>query len=150
MNTATKLATCAGGAALLLATAIDTIAVTGRNVGLPLTGSIELMQAVVLVSSALGLVIATIDQSHARVRLLVDRLSQRNRAAADRLSDSLTFLFLLALLIGSAWISADLWTAHERSELLGVPWRVLRLIANVCLLTACLLLLRRVFERKGP
>lgn len=138
-----------GGLALLLAVAIDTIAVIGRHVGLPLTGSIELMQAVILVSGALSLVVATVDQSHARVRLVVDKLSGNWRDMADRLSSALTMLFYLALLAGSAWLAADLWNGSEQSEWLGVPWRLLRLIANICLLAASLVLLRRVFGKRS-
>jgi len=138
-----------GGVALLLAVAIDTIAVIGRHVGLPLTGSIELMQAVILVSGALSIVVATVEQSHARVRLLVDKLSGNWRDIADRLSSALTMLFYLALLAGSAWLAADLWNGSEQSEWLGVPWRWLRLIANLCLLVAALALLRRVFGKRS-
>ena len=38
-----------GGAAMLVATGTDTLAVLGRNFGLPLIGSIEIVQAAVLV-----------------------------------------------------------------------------------------------------
>lgn len=144
MKSPRDLAIIAGGLALLAATAIDTVAVIGRNIGLPLTGSIELMQAAVLVSGGIGLVIATTEQSHARVRLLVDKLSPTWRALANRLSDTLTLLFFLALLTGSVWLSADLWDAHEQSEVIGVPWRLLRLIANACLLATSVLLLLRI------
>jgi TRAP-type C4-dicarboxylate transport system permease small subunit len=138
-----------GGLALLAATAIDTLAVIGRNVGLPLTGSIELMQAAVLVSGAIGLVIATIEQSHARVRLLVDKLSPKWRLLADRLSDLLTLIFFLALFVGSVWLAVDLWNAHEQSEWLGIPWRLLRLVANLCLFAVCILLLFRIVRRRA-
>src|SRR5690606_16773026 len=74
MKPSMRLLVWAGGVALLFATVIDTIAVIGRHIGLPLAGSIELMQAAVLVSGAVGLLVATIEQSHARVHLLVERL----------------------------------------------------------------------------
>ena len=135
-----KAAIWLGGIALLAATAIDTLAVIGRHLGIPVTGSIELMQAAVLVSGALGLTIATIVQSHARVRLFVDRLSPAGQAIADKVSDTLSLIFFLALLIGSAWISIDLWDAHEKSEILGVPWRLLRLWRRP----------RPLFHRKFP
>jgi TRAP-type C4-dicarboxylate transport system permease small subunit len=138
-----------GGIALLLAVAIDTIAVIGRHIGFPLTGSIELMQAVILVSGGLALVVATAEQSHARVRLLVDKLSEGHRRVADRLSDALTLLFFLPLLVGSVWLAADLWNAHEQSEWLGVSWRALRLIANLCLLGVSGLLFWRVFGKRA-
>jgi TRAP-type transport system small permease protein len=147
MTKLTRLAIWIGGLALLAATAIDTVAVIGRHVGLPLGGSIELMQAAVLVSGALGIVIATLDDAHARVRLVVDRMPAFWRGVVDRISDGLTLLFTLALLAGSVWIAFDLRGGHEESELLGVPWFVLRLVANICLLSAVAILGWRVIGR---
>ncbi len=144
MSVAQRVLVWIGGIALLAATFIDTIAVIGRHIGLPLTGSIELMQAMVLVSSGIGVIIATLESSHARVRLVVDRLGPRLRSVADRLSDALTLVVVLCLLAGSVWLAADLWHAHERSELLGVPWALLRLIANACLLATALILAVRI------
>lgn len=139
-----------GGCALLGATLVDTVAVIGRNVGLPFTGSIEVMQALVLLSGGLGLVIATLHQTHAQVRLVVDRLNPVARNVADRLSDLMTFLFLLALLVGSGWLALDLWDGHEQSEWLQIPWAALRMIANACLLAAAGIVLVRVFKGHRP
>ena len=150
MNRWLKLAILVGGAALLAATFIDTIAVIGRHIGYPLIGSIELMQAVVLVSGGIGVVIATVENSHARVRLLIDRLEGACRVLADRLSDALTLLFFLVLLAGATWIVADLWNAHEQSEVIGVPWLVLRIFANLCLLAGSVVLLARIFGKVRP
>lgn len=137
-----------GGAALLAATTVDTVAVVGRHVGLPLTGSIELMQAIVLVSGAIGLVIATWDNAHARVRLLVERLGPGSRSLADRASDLVTLVFLLCQLAGSLWLSADLWDGYEQSEILGIPWALLRMIANLCLAACAVLLVLRLVRRR--
>ncbi|WP_338243440.1 TRAP transporter small permease [Aurantiacibacter hainanensis] len=147
MNRWLRIAIWMGGIALLAATAIDTLAVIGRHVGLPVTGSIELMQAAILVSSALGLVIATIVQSHARVRLFIDRLSPSAQVLADRVSDALSLIFFVGLLAGSIWLSIDLWDAHEQSEILGVPWRWLRMFANACLLVAAASLALRIVRK---
>lgn len=122
-----------GGVALLLATMIDTMAVIGRHVGMPVNGSIELMQAAVLLSGAVALVISLWDDAHARVHLLLDRLTPATRRLLDWLSDACTLTFLAVLLAGSAWLAADLWHGHEQSELLGVPWAALRAIANMSL-----------------
>jgi hypothetical protein len=78
-----RIAVWTGGTALLAATAVDTLAVVGRNVGLPLVGSIELVQAAVLVAGVFGLIFATAGDDHARVRILTDRLG-RLRRLADR------------------------------------------------------------------
>lgn len=144
-----KLAIWVGGFALLAATLIDLLAVIGRHVGLPLAGSIELMQSMIVISGATGILIATMDSSHARVRILVDRFRPGWRASADRWSDLLSLVFLLALLIGSAWIAIDLWGGHEQSELLGVPWRLLRLFANACLAATILVLALRIFRSRS-
>jgi TRAP-type transport system small permease protein len=137
-----------GGAALLAATAIDTLAVIGRQVGLPLRGSIELIQAAVLVAGGLALVAATAVDQHARVHLVVERLETRKRLVLDRASDLLTALFFACLLAGSVWLSLDLWNSHELSEIVGVPWRWLRVIANLCLVAVVVLALRHVVGGK--
>ena len=137
-----------GGGALLAATLIDTVAVIGRNAGFAINGAIELIQAAVLVAGGVALVLATIAHAHARVHLLLDRLPPTYKLLAERGSALVTALFFAAMLTGSLWISADLWGAHELSELVAVPWRWLRLFANLCLLGAVLALLRQAVERR--
>lgn len=127
-----------GGAGLLAATAIDTLAVIGRYASYPVEGSIEAIQVAVLVAGTLALLAATVAVSHAQVHLVVDRLPDGARDLARRLCAVALALFLLALLAGSAWIAADLWYAHEESEVLGLSWRWLRLFANAVLLAAAL------------
>ena len=136
MNALKRVVVWIGGAALLAAMTIDTLAVIGRNIGWPMIGSIELIQAAVLVSGVVGLVFATANGDHARVRIVIDRLG-RGRAVAAAFSRIASILLFGALLAGSAWLAADLWDGYERSELLGVPWSMLRLIANVGL-AACI------------
>ncbi|MEO6151595.1 MAG: TRAP transporter small permease subunit [Croceibacterium sp.] len=135
-----------GGAALLAATAIDTIAVIGRNIGLPIIGSIELVQTAVLVSGVFGLIFATWGEEHARVRILTDRLP-RAGALADIIGPLSMALFFGCLLTGSLWLASDLWSGHERSEVLGIPWGALRLTANLglagCVLASLAVLFRR-------
>ncbi|HEU4651429.1 MAG TPA: TRAP transporter small permease subunit [Croceibacterium sp.] len=138
MNALKRIVVWIGGAALLAAMTIDTLAVIGRNIGWPMIGSIELIQAAVLVSGVVGLVFATAHGDHARVRIVLDRLGH-GRAVAAAVSRVASVVLFGALLSGSAWLAADLWDGHERSELLGVPWSMLRLIANVGL-AACIVI----------
>lgn len=139
-----------GGVALLLATGIDTLAVLCRYLGFPINGSIEMMQAVVLVSGVVALVMSTWEDSHARVHLLLDLVGPRTKALAHRLSDLSTLAFLAALLSGSAWLAADMWYGFEHSEIVGVPWSVLRIVINAGLvLTIALLTVRLVRGSKA-
>jgi TRAP-type C4-dicarboxylate transport system permease small subunit len=127
----TRIGVWLGGSALVAATAINVGSVIGRRIGLPLHGAIELVQVCVLVAGTIALVRATALAAHARIHLVLDRLSPPRRDLADRLSALADMLFFIALLAGSAWIQSDLWNAHEASEVIGVPWRVLRLAANL-------------------
>ena len=136
-----------GGLALLAATLLDTVSVIGRNSGFAFHGVIELIQAAVLVAGGVALVIATVAEGHARVHLLLDRLPQPRKALAERASALVSMLFFASMLAGSLWLAADLWAAHEQRELLGLPWRWLRLFANLCLAGAVLLLLRQMFRK---
>jgi TRAP-type C4-dicarboxylate transport system permease small subunit len=121
-----------GGAALIAATAVDTVAVVGRQVGFAIHGSIELMQAAVLLAGSVALVAATAAGNHARVRLVVERMGDW-RSWFETASDLLTAVFLAMLLTGSTWLAVDLWHSHEIGEITGLPWRWLRLFVNVAL-----------------
>jgi TRAP-type C4-dicarboxylate transport system permease small subunit len=138
----------AGGVAMLLATATDTLAVLGRNFGLPLIGSIEIVQAAVLLSGTAALVLATASDEHARVKILTRRLTGGGRSASRLLGALAAAILFAALAAGSIWVAADLWHASERSELLGIPWRWLRLVANAGLVACVVLSLAALFRRK--
>lgn len=133
-----------GGIALLGAAAIDTLAVLGRLVDLPLRGSIELIQPAILLAGGLGILWATITGSHARVHLLVSRLRGSRARVFNRFNELVTIVFLMLVLAGSAWLMADLWGSFELSEIGGVPWRWMRLVANALLLAAAVAALIRL------
>ena len=116
-----------GGGALLAAAAVDVIAVIGRHAGLPLRGSIELVQALVLLAGGIALLVTTRAGAHACVHLLVDRLPPAPRDALQRAGQLCGALFFLALCVASAWIARDLWSGHEESEWLRLPYRPLRI-----------------------
>jgi TRAP-type C4-dicarboxylate transport system permease small subunit len=135
------------GAALLLAMVIDTTAMLGRQLHWPLLGAIELVQAAVLFGSAGALLLATLEHSHARVHLLLDRLTPRWQAFLSRLHALFALLFYAGLLVGSAWLAMDLWNGYEASELLGVPYRPLRITVVLVLLALVLDAARRVVRK---
>lgn len=139
-----------GGFALLLAMMIDVVAVIGRYLGTPLLGSIELVQVLVGIAGAMALLVATLQNSHARVRLLLARMTDAPRDLLLRFDAVLTALFFLALAIGSAWILRDMWLSHEESELWRLPYRPLRLLVVVTLLVTTVLMLRKAQQGDKP
>jgi TRAP-type C4-dicarboxylate transport system permease small subunit len=137
-----------GAAGLLLAIGADAVAVLGRHLGIPLLGSIELMQAAILLASSAAMVMATVAKKHAVVHLLIDRLSPRRRAVMERVHALLSAVFFAALGIGSVWIAYDLRNGHEQSELLRIPFAPLRIVSIVAVLAVAAIYLARAFEKR--
>jgi TRAP-type transport system small permease protein len=149
-ETAHRWLVLVGGGALLLAMATDGLAVIGRHVGHPLLGSIEIIQAAVLVAGCAALVVATFAGVHARVHLLVDRLPPGGKDLLARAGMLAGALLFAALAVASAWIAADLWAGHEESEWLHVPYRPLRMIAVGAALTVAGGFLVAALRRRTP
>jgi len=122
------------------------VSVIGRNSGFIILGSIELVQAAILLSSASAIVMATLGRSHAKVRILLNRSSGKTAQLLKAFNALCGMLFFLALTIGGLWIALDMWGAQEQSELLGVPYLPLRCFAAVCTLATAGLYLRRMFD----
>jgi TRAP-type C4-dicarboxylate transport system permease small subunit len=137
-----------GGAAMIVATATDTLAVIGRNLGAPVLGSIEIVQAAVLVSGTAALVLATLSDEHAKVKLITSRLGAGAGTVSRVFAALAATAVFAALAAGSIWIAADLWYGSERSELLGISWRALRLVANSGLVACAVLSLIAALRRK--
>ena len=116
-----------GSAALLLAMATDALAVAGRHFGVSLLGAIEIVEACVVVAATSAIVIATIDGTHARVRILLEQVGDGVAHALERLANVTSAVIVLILIAGSIWLAADLWNGHEVTEVLGLPLRWFRL-----------------------
>lgn len=145
-----RLLVLIGGTALLLAMAIDVVAVIGRITGIPLLGSIELVQYMVGISGAVALVFATLNGSHALVKIITSHLSQSGAALAYRINSLVSCGFFLALFAGSAWIASDLWFGMEESELWQLPYRPLRVLICMVMLTTAGIFLYQAFKGRKP
>jgi TRAP-type C4-dicarboxylate transport system permease small subunit len=117
-----------GGIGLLGATAIDSLAVTGRHAGVHLLGSIELVQAMVVLLSTSAMVIATLVRGHASVHIVTDRLAIPTRDRLGRLAALVSAAVFVLLVAGSIIVAHDLWHGFEETELLRLPIRWLRVI----------------------
>ena len=126
-----RLSYTLGGIGLLGATAADTLAVAGRHTGLHLLGSIEFVQAMVVLLASSAMLIVTIVHGHASVHMLTERLRPLAAARLARVAALLSALVFLVFAAGSAWIGAELWSGVEQTELLHIPLRWLRLLWTV-------------------
>ena len=135
-----------GAAALLFAMCVDTIAVLGRHIGWPLWGSIEMVQAAILVASSSAILSATLARKHVRVRILMDRLKGPACIWLQRIQAVFCVLFFCALTAGSIWIFLDLRHGFEESEVLHIPYAPLRIVCIVSVLAVVLNFLRRLKE----
>jgi TRAP-type C4-dicarboxylate transport system permease small subunit len=139
-----------GGIGLLGAMLTDAIAVVGRHVGVPFTGSIELVQAFIVLGASSAIAYASLGATHAAVDLVFHRMPLSAQHLAHRLAALLGFLFVAALLAGSAWIAWEYRDAGERTELLGIELKWLRLFWLACALIAAAAMLAPLFARKPP
>jgi TRAP-type C4-dicarboxylate transport system permease small subunit len=138
-----------GATGLLLAMAVEAVAVLGRHLGIPLLGAIEIMQAAILLTATAAMVSTTVSQAHARVTLLIDRVSPTAQNVLKRVSAFLSILFFIGLAAGALWLTVDTWNEFEQSELLHIPFRPLRVISFVAAAAIALLFLRELFQRTG-
>ncbi len=136
-----------GGGALLLATLVDSFAVIGRHLSLPVLGSIELVQFAALVAAASALVVATLLGCHARVRLLLDNVSPRKYTLLLAMSYLLSIVFFAALLGGSVWVFVDMIGQHEETEILLLPLEPLRILTIFSCLAVIGLLMHQLIKR---
>jgi TRAP-type C4-dicarboxylate transport system permease small subunit len=127
----------------------DALAVLGRHLGLPLLGSIEIVQASVVFIASSAMVAATLKDTHARVHIIIERLSSSRRLVFERAADLVSAVLFLLFAAGSIWVAGELWSGHEVTELLQIPLRWLRLfwIASA-LLIAVLFAARAVRKRE--
>jgi len=137
-----------GSIGLLAAMGIDALAVVGRHVGLPLLGSIEIIQAAVLVSGAIALLCATLARGHARVHLLLDRVAPASRVWLHGAAALAGAVLFAAFFVGSAWIALDLWHGQEESELLHVPYSPLRVLATAVCAAVAVTFFAQIYRKR--
>ncbi len=123
-----------GGVALLMAMAVDSLAVMGRHLGIPLVGSIEIVQAMACIAACAAIVLATMSAKHASVHFVTDKLPTRFLGLARRFANAVSAAFMICMLAGSIWILLDTAPSHEQSEVLGISYIPLRVF--VCLSAA--------------
>lgn len=137
-----------GAVGLLIAMTVDALAVVGRHAKLPFLGSIEIVQACIVVAASAAMVGCTVARGHAAVHILLERISPAAKALLERLADLLGAITAVLLFIGSIWIVSDLWNGHEHTELLKMPLKPLRLFWCGSVLLMAVLFLVRVFAKK--
>lgn len=116
-----------GSVALLVAMASDAAAVAGRHIGVPFLGSIELVQACIVLAASSAMVAATVGGGHAVVHIVIERVGPRWRRALAVIANLTSAAVFAALAAGSIWLTADLWRGKEQTELLDLPILPLRL-----------------------
>jgi TRAP-type transport system small permease protein len=138
-----------GAAGLVTATVIDTIAVSGRWLALPLHGALEIIQAAVLVTACVSMLTATLEGTHATVHLLLNRARPRLKLLLTRAASLIAAVFFAALTVASVWLTIEHWGGHEESELLHIPFRPLRLLCSVSMLMITAVFAYRVFKPRA-
>lgn len=129
---------------------IEAIAVAGRHLGIPLLGAIEIIQTAILVTASAAMLSATLNDAHASVRLLVERLSPTAQLWLHRVAMLIASAFFVCLAVSAAWLTIDAWNDFEHSELLHIPYRPLRLIVVVMTSAVAVALAIKAFKPARP
>lgn len=146
-NLVERTALTVGSVSLGAAMAIDAAAVAGRHVGINLLGSIEIVQTCIVVAATSAIILATLSDSHARVAILLERM-RRHFASRLLIATNIVSAFVFVwLAIGSGWLLADLWNGSERTELLHIPLRWIRLLGIFGIVLTAVLFVRQAFVR---
>jgi TRAP-type transport system small permease protein len=118
-----------GAGGLVVAMAIETIAVLGRHAGIPLLGALEIIQAAILLMASTAMLSATLNDGHATVTLLTNRIGEQAQRVLQCFAAALSALFFIGLTAGALWLAVEAWNTHEESELLHIPFRPLRIVS---------------------
>lgn len=145
-----RVSLVAGSIGLLGIMVIDSAAVIGRHIGVPLLGSIELCEALIVVMASASLIGTTLERGHASVHILTERLGEHTRRWLRRATDLSSAFFCATIAVGSAWIAVELWGSDEQSELLGIPLGPLRLLLCVSAVGLVLAFVTQALARRGP
>jgi TRAP-type C4-dicarboxylate transport system permease small subunit len=121
----------AGSAGLLTVMLIESAAVIGRHVGLPVLGALEIAQAAIVPATCAAMLIAGLRGAHAAVHMITERLPEGVRRTVDRGSSALAGLYFSALSVGSIWLADEYWNSFEQTEVLHIPFRPLRALVAV-------------------
>lgn len=135
-----------GAGSLLVATFVETLAVIGRHIGVPLVGALEIMQASILLLASSAMLATTLNDSHASVTLLTARVSERWRIGLRAFANALSAIFFICIAAGALWVMIEVWNDHEASELLRIPFKPLRMISFLAAIAIAFVFLRDLWR----
>jgi TRAP-type C4-dicarboxylate transport system permease small subunit len=145
-----KIVIGTGSGALLAATLVVAANAMLRHLSVVVPGSIEIVQMIVTVIAATGLIIATLERGHALVHLLVDRLSPNSSRVLRALNNGLVCIYWLLVGFGGAWIIADYWNLNEATVLIGIPLVPFRLVWLAACVAIAAINFHRIFNHGLP
>lgn len=139
-----------GSAGLLTVMLVEAAAVIGRHIGKPLLGALEMCQAAIVPAACAAMMIATLRGAHATVNMLTERLPATAQRWAAIAGSVLAAIYFAALSAGAVWLLQEYWDGYEQTEVLGIPFRPLRLLVALTALVLVMLFLHRAYQSRKP
>lgn len=139
-----------GATGLLTMMVVETAAVIGRRIGMPITGALEIAQVAIVPAACAAMLIATLQGAHAAVHMLTDRMPESAQRWVFGFGSVLAGLCFAALAGGSTWLALEYWNSFEESEVLDIPFRPLRALVALAAAALSLVFFHRTMRpRKG-
>ncbi len=125
--------------AIMLAVSIS---VAGRHLGIPVPGSVEIAELLIILVAASSYIYTSINNKHASASFFVDHVSIEVRKYLARLQTLFAIILGAGLSVGNFWLIVDVWSLDEASFLLGIPIVPFRIVwfGSTFLVTVYLLL----------
>ena len=136
-----------GSGALLATMLVETAAVIGRHIHLPLMGALELVQVAIVPAACASMLVATLRGAHAAVHLFTDRMPASAQRWTLRAGSALAAACFAALAVGSAWLTLEYWHSFEQTEVLHIPFRPVRVLVTLSAAALALAFLGRAIRR---
>jgi TRAP-type C4-dicarboxylate transport system permease small subunit len=136
----------AGSAGLLTMMLVESAAVIGRHIGIPLLGALEIVQAAIVPAACGAMLIATLSGAHAAVHLVSDRLPESARRRMGRAESVVAGVYFAALFAGTTWLAVEYWNSFEQTEVLHIPFRPLRALVALAAVSLALVYFHRAIR----
>jgi len=136
-----------GACALLGTMLLIAISVLGRHLNIPVPGSVEIVEMLILVVAATGILFATTEKSHASAKIFIDRLSPKAKQITEKFGIVLGICICAVICLSNCWLLIDVWHAHEASHLLGLPIVPFRLFFIFTMATTTIVLFWQLLKK---
>lgn len=148
-NASLKVVETLGIVALAAMIVLITVSVIGRHIKIPVPGSVEIVEMLIVIVASTGILFSTVHKSHAAAKLFVERLPKNIANVFERIGYFIGAFLMVIITLGSLGLLFDVWSLHEETHLLKIPIVPFRLFFIACTAMTAIVLIVYIFSNKN-